>query len=103
VLERIDLAAHSIWALDADRETWVLVIEGQARIGSTNTTVGDAIFAEADRADIEAGPGGMSALVAYPGPQPVIDLLQDSGQRTIKSGTPAAGSPKSNEIVEAQT
>jgi len=29
------------------------VIEGQARIGSTNTTVGDAIFAEADRADIE--------------------------------------------------
>ena len=29
VLERIDLPANSNWALDADRETWILVIEGQ--------------------------------------------------------------------------
>jgi mannose-6-phosphate isomerase len=104
VLERINLPAHSTWALNAGQETWILAIEGQARIGSTNTAIGDAVFIEADRADIEVGPGGMSALVAYPGPDPVLSLLQDSAERITKlPGLPAAGSPRSNEIVEAQT
>jgi mannose-6-phosphate isomerase len=104
VLERVDLPANSNWALNADQETWFLVIEGQARIGLTNTTVGDAIFVEADRAGIEVGPDGMSGLIAYPGPDPVISLLHDSGARMTKStGTSAAHAPKSNEIVEAQT
>ena len=104
VLERIDLPANSIWALNADQETWILVIKGHARIGLTNTTVGDAIFVEADRAGIEVGPDGMGGLIAYPGPDPVISLLQDSGERMTESaGTPASPSPKSNEIVEAQT
>jgi mannose-6-phosphate isomerase len=104
VLERIDLPANSIWALNADQETWILVIKGHARIGLTNTTLGDAIFVEADRADIEVGPDGMSGLIAYPGPDPVISLLQDSGERMTESaGTSASPSPKSNEIVEAQT
>jgi mannose-6-phosphate isomerase len=104
VLERIDLPANSRWTLNADRETWVLVIEGHARIGLTNTTVGDAIFVEADRAGIEVGPDGMSGLIAYPGPDPVISLLQDSGEQMTKpAGTSAVRSPKSTEIVEAQT
>ncbi|MEA2795938.1 MAG: mannose-6-phosphate isomerase, partial [Bradyrhizobium sp.] len=54
VLERIDLQANSNWALNADRETWILVIEGSARIGLIAASVGDAVFAEADRAGIEA-------------------------------------------------
>ena len=104
VLERIDLPANSVWALNADQETWILVIKGHARIGLTNTTLGDAIFVEADRAGIEVGPDGMSGLIAYPGPDPVISLLQDSGERMTESaGTSASPSPKSNEIVEAQT
>jgi len=104
VLERIDLPANSIWALNADQETWMLAIKGHARIGLTHTTVGDAIFVEADRAGIEVGPDGMSGLIAYPGPDPVISLLQDSGERMTESaGTSASPSPKSNEIVEAQT
>ena len=104
VLERIDLPANSIWALNADQETWILVIKGHARIGLTNTTVGDAMFVEADRAGIEVGPDGMSGLIAYPGPDPVISLLQDSGERMTESaGMSASPSPKSNEIVEAQT
>jgi mannose-6-phosphate isomerase len=103
VLERIDLPANSIWALNADQETWILVIEGHARIGLTEAAVGDAIFVQADRAGIEVGPDGMSGLIAYPGPGPVIPLLQDSGERMIKSaGASAVRSPKSN-IVEAQT
>ena len=104
VLERIDLPANSVWALNADQETWILVIKGHARIGLTNTTLGEAIFVEADRAGIEVGPDGMSGLIAYPGPDPVISLLQDSGERMTESaGTSASPSPKSNEIVEAQT
>jgi mannose-6-phosphate isomerase len=96
VLERVNLPAHSIWALNASQETWILAIEGQARIGSTNAAIGDAVFVEADRADVEVGSDGMSALVAYPGPDPVLSLLEVSAK-------PTAGSPRPNKIVEAQT
>ena len=34
VIERIDLPANSNWTLNADRETWILAIEGHARIGA---------------------------------------------------------------------
>jgi mannose-6-phosphate isomerase len=104
VLERIDLRANSNWALDADRETWILVIEGRARIGLISASVGDAVFAEADRGGIEVGPDGMNCLVAYPGPEPTMPLLQESGAQTSKSaGTFASPSPNSNRIAEAQT
>ncbi len=97
ILERIDLSANSNWALNTDQETWILVIEGSGRIALTDTTVGNAVFIEADRTGIEVGPDGLSGLVAYPGPDPIASLLQDGGART------AVHSPKSNEIVEVQT
>ena len=104
VLERIDLPANSNWALNADRETWILVIDGDARIGPITASAGDAVFAEADRGGIEVGPAGMSGLIAYPGPDPTMPLLQESGEQTTEyAGTSAAHSPNSNEIVEAQT
>jgi mannose-6-phosphate isomerase len=104
VLERVDLSPNSNWALNTDRETWILVIEGSGRIALTDTTLGDAMFIEADRTGIEAGTAGMSGLVAYPGPDPIASLLQDGGTRTTESaGTSAVHSPKSNEIVEVQT
>ena len=104
IFELIDLPANSNRALKADRETWILVIEGRARIGLTNTTVGDVIFVEADRAGIDVGPDGMSALVAYPGPDPAIFLLQDAGEQMIKSVGPSpVRSPALNEIVGART
>jgi mannose-6-phosphate isomerase len=103
VLERIDLPANSNWALNADRETWILAIDGDARIGPITASAGDAIFAMADRGGIEVGPAGMSGLIAYPGPDPILPLLQESGEQTTKySGTCATHSPNSNEIVEAQ-
>ena len=104
ILERIDLPANSNWSLDADRETWILVIEGRARIGLIAASVGDAVFAEADRASIEVGPDAMSCLIAYPGPEPTMPLLQELGaQATKTAGTSASPSPKSNETAEAQT
>jgi mannose-6-phosphate isomerase len=104
VLERIDLLANSKWALNADRETWILVIEGHARIGPISASVGDSVFAEADRADIEVGPAGMSGLIAYPGPDPAMSLLEESGDLMTKSvGTSILRSPKPEEITEVQT
>jgi mannose-6-phosphate isomerase len=104
VVERIDLQANSSWTLNADRETWTLVIEGCARIGSISTSVGDAVFAEADRAGIEVGPDGMTCLIAYPGPNPIMGLLQESGEQMTKSaGTSAVRSIKSKGTIEVQT
>ena len=104
VLERIDLPANSGWVLNATRETWILMIEGHATIGPISASVGDAVFAETDRADLEVGPAGMSGLVAYPGPDPTMSLLEETGERMTKSaGTSATRAPKPQEIVEAQT
>jgi mannose-6-phosphate isomerase len=104
VIERIDLPANSKWALNADQETWTLVIEGRAQIGSTKAVVGDAIFVEGDRAGIEVGPDGMGGLIAYPGPDPIVSLLQDCGAQAARfSHQSAAHSVQSNEIGEKQT
>jgi mannose-6-phosphate isomerase len=104
VLERVNLPANSTWTLTADKETWMLVIEGLAKIGATNTTVGDVIFVEADHAIIEVGRDGISGLIAYPGPDPIISLLQEAGEQMTKpAGPPEVRLPKSNEIAEART
>jgi len=102
VIERIDLPANSNWALNADRETWILAIEGRALIGVTSISVGDAVFIEDDRTGIEVGAGGMSGLMAYPGPDPVTTLLEDVGELTKSVGMSAGHSPKSSETVEVQ-
>jgi mannose-6-phosphate isomerase len=77
VLERIDLPPKSNWELRAERETWALVVEGHARFGLMNAFVGEAIFAEADDLSIKVGPDGLKCLVAYPGPEPDPDLLEN--------------------------
>lgn len=68
VLEQVDLLPGSVWTLESPGETWILVIEGCAQFGSTNVSVGQAVFLEADHVEIEAGADGMKALLAYPGP-----------------------------------
>jgi hypothetical protein len=67
-LERVDLPPSSIWTLASLGETWILVIEGHAQFGSTIVSIGQAVFLEADHAEIHAGAGGMKALLTYPGP-----------------------------------
>ncbi len=84
VFERIDLAPNSAWCLEAERETWLLVVDGNARAGSFDVARGDAVFAQADRLDLRAGTAGMAGLVAYPGVGLVADLLQRRGRRDTK-------------------
>jgi mannose-6-phosphate isomerase len=76
VFERIDLEAKSSWCLDAERETWLLILSGSAVAESFELAVGGALFAQSDRVDIHAGAGGMAGLVAYTGGGPVSHLLE---------------------------
>ena len=76
VFERIDLPPNSAWYLKAERETWLLVIGGNVRVGSFDVAMGDAVFAQSDRLDLRAGTAGMAGLVAYTGVGPVANLLR---------------------------
>jgi len=77
VLEQIDLAPGSVWMLDAPKETWLLAIEGRAQLGATKLSLGDAVFLQAEHADIEVGADGLKALLAYPGPTINPDALSE--------------------------
>ena len=80
VFEKIDLAAGSSWALLAEPETWILVLDGHAAIGLTAVSVGGAIFVSGGRTSIEVGANGLTALVAYPAAGAVASLLQALGE-----------------------
>jgi mannose-6-phosphate isomerase len=76
VFERIDLPAKSRWRIHAERETWVLILEGHARIGPMNAFIGETIFLENDDASVKVGPSGLKGLIAYVGSKPDPDLLE---------------------------
>lgn len=81
--ERIDLTPNSTWRLEAEHETWLLVVSGRARAASLEVTTGDAIFAQADQVTIHAGSNGLIGLVAYTGPL-VRQLLKRVDMETIQ-------------------
>lgn len=101
VMERIDLPANSHWALDADRETWALVIEGSGRVGSIDTVLGDAIYIEADEVGLAIGPNGTSILIAYPGPDPIASLLREAAG-PVEAPAPVQSHAASS-MIEVQT
>jgi mannose-6-phosphate isomerase len=76
VLERVDLAGGSNWALLAEPETWMLALDGHATIGPAALSVGEAIFAADSRAGIEVGTTGLTALIAYAANAPIDSLLR---------------------------
>jgi len=92
VLERIELAPGSAMRLEADRETWLLVVSGSARAGTLDVATGDAVFAQSDSVDIRAGPEGLASLVAYTGAGgPVPHLLQRTAQPGVAEAAPLQG------------
>jgi mannose-6-phosphate isomerase len=79
--ERIELTPGSTLRLEAERETWLLVVSGSGHAGKFGVATGDAVFAQSESVDIRAGPEGMASLVAYAvvsGPVPY--LLQSLAQ-----------------------
>jgi mannose-6-phosphate isomerase len=81
--EKIDLAPNSAWCLEANRETWLLVISGSARTEAFDVAMGDAVFAQSDRVNVRAGAGGLSGLLAYTGGL-VPEVLQCVDMETIQ-------------------
>ncbi len=67
VFEHVVLAAGSTWCLEAARETWLLVLDGNARLTAFDIARGDAMFAQAENVEIRVGQNGISCLVAYTG------------------------------------
>src|SRR5258706_1397247 len=76
IFERLDLLPHSNWRLDAERETWLFVMRGSARIGSFDVSTARAIFAEDERTTIDVGESGLKLLAAYAGGAIQPDLLR---------------------------
>jgi mannose-6-phosphate isomerase len=77
VLEQIDFSPKSTWELRADSETWLLVLEGHARIGSIKAFIGEAIFVKADHTSINVGSDGLTGLLAYAAVEPCPGLLHN--------------------------
>lgn len=103
-LEKIVLPPGSAWCLEADRETWLLVLSGGARTGSFDVTsfdvtMGDAVFAQSDRVDIRAGTIGMVGLVAYTGGGEAAHLLR----RLEQSGAMDAAPPQAVQVPTSLT
>jgi mannose-6-phosphate isomerase len=99
VFERIDLSQNSSWYLEAERETWLLVLSGSAVAGSFEVAKGDALFAQSDRVDIHAGAIGMVGLVAYTGGGPAPHLLQ----RLTQPGPLNVGRPNETQVPTSLT
>jgi len=92
VLERIELAPGSTNRLEAERETWLLIVSGSARAGRLDVTTGDAVFAQSDSVDLRAGTQGLASLVAYTGVGgPVPRLLQGPAQPSVADAEPLEG------------
>ena len=76
VLERIDLPPRTSWRMEAQAETWLLMLDGDATIDTQAVSRGDALFAQVADLGIRAGDHGLSALVAYGLSKPTQDLLR---------------------------
>jgi len=104
VLERVELPEGSSWALLAEPETWMLVLDGHAAIGLTAASIGQAIFIGGGRTSIEVGDNGLSALIAYPASRAVDSLLQRLGEQPGRPADPVAPSvPQLAGPAEART
>jgi mannose-6-phosphate isomerase len=99
--ERIDLPQDSSWCLRVDRETWLLIVGGSARVGPFDMSTGAAVFAESDEVEISVGHQGMVALMASAssGQAPQIierGSLHDTTKAGQQSELPAATSSRAN-------
>jgi mannose-6-phosphate isomerase len=90
ILELLALPPTSRCQLEGGRETWLLIVDGNARIDHLNTSVGEAVFVQSQKVEIEAGTTGLKALVAYPGPEqtPSLFLGLDHGDNQLGDQTP---------------
>jgi mannose-6-phosphate isomerase len=94
VLERINLMPNAAWRLEAKRETWLLAVDGGARVGAFDLGIGDAVFVQSDCVDVHAGSTGMVCLAAYTGGDIVANLLE----RIRPAAATSAGLPQALKV-----
>jgi mannose-6-phosphate isomerase len=75
VLELLELTANSYWEVHADREVWVLLLEGNAAFDLLQVVAGEAVFVADQRASLRIGAGPVKALLAYVASEPVAGVL----------------------------
>lgn len=85
VLERLTLPGSGTWTLRATGESWLLVLQGQARVGALTVGVGEAVFLDGAQADLTVGAEGVTALSAYVGtlPDPALLFNRDGRQAVL--------------------
>lgn len=78
VLERLELTAGSSKSLQADRETWLLVVGGSGSAGPFEVGPGSALFACSDQIVLTASASGMACIVAHVGDKcPAVEPLHN--------------------------
>jgi mannose-6-phosphate isomerase len=70
VFEQIALPTASYWEIDATSETWVLLLEGDARFDLLAAKSGEAVFIDNQRVRVRAGSTGTKGLMAYVASEP---------------------------------
>jgi len=102
-LSRADISFSSSWALLAEPETWILVLEGHAAVGLAAASIGQTIFVGGDRASLVVGADELKALIAYPASHPIEPLLQKLSEQQTASISPAAAAvPRLTGFAEAR-
>jgi mannose-6-phosphate isomerase len=97
--EKIELAPNSIWRLEAEQETWMLVVNGTASVGTLDVAIGSALFAQSDWVTVTAGPAGLMALIAYTGNGPSSNLLECLRQQEAGGATRLREMHASNSVA----
>ena len=84
VFELIGLPPDSHWEIDAASETWVLLLEGNAKFDLLSAHSGEAVYVENQRVRVRAGSTGLKGLMAYAASEPLDARLLD------RNGAPRA-------------
>jgi mannose-6-phosphate isomerase len=88
MLERLQLPGGSDRWLQAEPETWLLVVGGSGHVGTFEVSPGSALFVNKESVALNAGTEGMVCIVAYAGGgRPAAQLLRD----TLHSGSADQG------------
>lgn len=70
VFEQIDLPPDSHWEIDAASETWVLLLEGEAKFDLLAAHASEAVYLENQRVRVRAGSAAVRGLLAYVAGEP---------------------------------
>jgi mannose-6-phosphate isomerase len=107
VFERIALPPGTRWEFDAEKETWLLVLQGSGTLGAFDISVADVVFMDKEHSHLNAGIHGLECLAAYGGPHPAAELVRSveapssdmtqPGRRLHLTATGASVPPASQE------